>query len=365
MSLLQINEISKIKGNISLLPELTLSINAGECVVIQCQNELGLQFIHSVIGKESLSSGSILFEGHPLNHFKTVSQHIAISFLEDGLYSALRVTDYLKFFQAIYHSSVSIEDTMNLLSLDNVKNQAIQKLSFTVQKRVHLARCIIQHPKLIILEEPEQNIDTESQLLIRKAIALLCSQGTAFLITSTHLSNALSVTNEVYTLTAQSFKRVQLADELPLTEDNITVTVETETVAPEVNVETLNELSEAAATIETLPLKVEKIPAKVDDKIILFDPTEIDFIESHDGICLLQVKGDNFPCTFTMNELEQKLRLFGFFRCHRSYIVNLQKVREVITWTRNSFSLILDDKKKTSIPLSKSKYDELKSIIGI
>ena len=46
---------------------------------------------------------------------------------------------------------------------------------------------------------------------------------------------------------------------------------------------------------------------------------------------------------------------FGFFRCHRSYIVNLQKVREVITWTRNSYSLILENKEKTSIPLSKAK----------
>ncbi|MDR0435024.1 MAG: LytTR family transcriptional regulator DNA-binding domain-containing protein [Gracilibacteraceae bacterium] len=37
------------------------------------------------------------------------------------------------------------------------------------------------------------------------------------------------------------------------------------------------------------------------------------------------------------------MKPYGFFRCHRSYIVNLQKVREIITWTRNSYGLILDD----------------------
>ena len=66
-----------------------------------------------------------------------------------------------------------------------------------------------------------------------------------------------------------------------------------------------------------------------------------------------------------MNELEERLLPYGFFRCHRSYIVNLQKVREVITWTRNSYSLVLDDRAKSNIPLSKGKMAELKEMIGL
>ena len=79
----------------------------------------------------------------------------------------------------------------------------------------------------------------------------------------------------------------------------------------------------------------------------------------------LHIKGEGFPTTFTLNELEERLQHFGFFRCHRSYIVNLQKVREVITWTRNSYSLILDDEKKSNIPLSKTKMAELKGMLGL
>ncbi|MGQ7034873.1 LytTR family transcriptional regulator DNA-binding domain-containing protein, partial [Escherichia coli] len=37
---------------------------------------------------------------------------------------------------------------------------------------------------------------------------------------------------------------------------------------------------------------------------------------------------------------------------HRSYLVNLQRVREVITWTRNSFSLILDDERNQNLLIS-------------
>jgi ABC-2 type transport system ATP-binding protein len=40
-------------------------------------------------------------------------------------------------------------------------------------------------------------------------------------------------------------------------------------------------------------------------------------------------------------------------------------VREVITYTKNSFSLVLDDAAKTTIPLSKTKMAELKTMIGL
>ncbi|NGY80208.1 LytTR family transcriptional regulator (plasmid) [Bacillus megaterium] len=114
-----------------------------------------------------------------------------------------------------------------------------------------------------------------------------------------------------------------------------------------------------------MQVRFEKIPAKVNEKIILFNPTEIEFIESNEGVANLHVNGEVFPCSYTLNELFNRLEAFGFFRCHRSYIVNLQKVREVITWTRNSYSLILDDHEKSSIPLSKGKLGELKEIIGL
>ena len=36
-------------------------------------------------------------------------------------------------------------------------------------------------------------------------------------------------------------------------------------------------------------------------------------------------------------------RRYGFFRCHRSYLVNMQKVQEVVRWTRNSYALRLEN----------------------
>ena len=59
-----------------------------------------------------------------------------------------------------------------------------------------------------------------------------------------------------------------------------------------------------------------------------------------------------------------KKRRSGFFRAHRAYLVNLQHVKEVIPYTRDSFSLRLNDPANTEIPLSKSAANELKDLLG-
>jgi ABC-2 type transport system ATP-binding protein len=112
-------------------------------------------------------------------------------------------------------------------------------------------------------------------------------------------------------------------------------------------------------------ITLQKISTKRKDKVILFDPPEIDYIESLDGSILVHAGGENYDCALTLTELEQKLLSFGFFRCHRSYIVNLQKVREIITWTKNSYSLRLHTGKDDVVPLSRSKLQELKALLNL
>jgi ABC-2 type transport system ATP-binding protein len=77
----------------------------------------------------------------------------------------------------------------------------------------------------------------------------------------------------------------------------------------------------------------------------------------------LQTTERRLPTQFTLTELEERLSRSGFFRAHRGYLVNLQHVKEVIPYTRNSFSLRLDDAAGTKIPLSKSAASELRELL--
>ena len=105
------------------------------------------------------------------------------------------------------------------------------------------------------------------------------------------------------------------------------------------------------------------IPARAEDKIILIDPAEILYAFAQEDRTYLQTLDERLPTQFTLAELEKRLSRSGFFRAHRAYLVNLQQVKEVIPYTRDSFSLRLKDAAETKIPLSKSAERELRELL--
>ncbi|MDP5275405.1 LytTR family transcriptional regulator DNA-binding domain-containing protein [Chengkuizengella axinellae] len=390
MNILTIKQLEKNIGNTVLFPVIDLEIQAREIVAIQCNSDVGSKLIQLLIGEMPVSSGEILLFETPLNkNLKNLIQKVGIVFLNDSLYERLTPKQYLQFYKQLFQVETDIDSILEQVGLSNKSKVKISRLTFSEQKRLHLARVLVYEPKLIILEEPDQNIDIESKMIIQKVINDFVANDRAVLITTSYLESAIMMSNRVYHLNDQGLKKVDVLDvedkdslknadkeeKDQLEEQSIdnvsvesnafkdTISMTEEKTAEKDVIEDESQESEAVLPTK-IQVRFEKIPAKVDEKIILFDPTEIDFIESSEGISHLHVKGEVFPCTYTLNDLFDRLQPFGFFRCHRSYIVNLQKVREVITWTRNSYSLILDNSKKSSIPLSKGKLSDLKDIIG-
>ncbi|MGE8082086.1 LytTR family transcriptional regulator DNA-binding domain-containing protein [Peribacillus loiseleuriae] len=380
MTLLQIKQLEKSKGNIIIFPMIDLDIHREEIIAIQCNNEVGKQLIMMMIGEIPLSNGEVLLEGMPLNQrFKSLSNRVGLFLLDDALYDRLTPREYLSFFKNLYNVDIEIDSLIQKVSLTEKVRTKINKLSFSEKKRLQLARAILHQPDLLLMEEPDQNIDIESKIIMQRVLEEFKGQGKAVLITTNNFESAISMTNTVYRLNDEGLKKIDVVDEKKVTLNPIEIEDQTvdslllkntelsiDEIASSTSGEVEDEIVQAVdeATASHRPLRFERVPAKINEKIILFDPTEIVFVESNEGVSNLHVNGEVFPCSITLNDLFERLQPFGFFRCHRSYIVNLQKVREVITWTRNSYSLILEDSKKSSVPLSKGKLNELKNIIG-
>lgn len=106
------------------------------------------------------------------------------------------------------------------------------------------------------------------------------------------------------------------------------------------------------------------IPAKLEGAVALVDPGDIFYVYAQEDRAFLQTAEGSIPTQFTLAELEQRLSRSGFFRAHRSYLVNLQHVKEVIPFTRDSYTLRLKDAEGTQIPLSKSAARELQELLG-
>ncbi|MDX8365983.1 LytTR family transcriptional regulator DNA-binding domain-containing protein [Cytobacillus sp. IB215665] len=368
MGILSVKKLERNIGNTVLFPPIDLTIHNGDIVAIQCNIEVGGQFIQILTDRLPKSGGEInYFEKPFIGNFKNISPNIGVLLSDDGYYERLTPKQYLQFIKRLYNVDGDIEVIIKMVGLIDKQNTKIDKLSFSEKKRLQIARVILQDPQFFIMEEPTQNVDIESKMIVKRIIEELAEQGKAILLTTSDLENAIIMTNCVYRLNGEGLKKIDVADGEDVKKEIIKNNNRTSNNKAASNAEMTEKNIQDVEEDQVINTQVrfEKIPAKVNEKIILFDPTEIDFIESNDGIAHLHVKGETFACSYTLNELFDRLYPFGFFRCHRSYIVNLQKVREVITWTRNSYSLILDDAKKSSIPLSKGKLNDLKGIIGI
>ncbi|SDO54471.1 LytTR family transcriptional regulator DNA-binding domain-containing protein [Alkalicoccus daliensis] len=335
---LRFEHVEKHHQNTVVIPSLSLTIPKGEVAALHTSIDAKAHLLQ-LLGKKDVSGSGDIYIEETLLHKTKEKYHpsLGISLLEEGCYERMTVKENLTFLKRLFQSTKTQKEAAVLMHLEEKLHTKIQQLSYSEKRRVLMTKLLFQDPAVIVLEEPDQNMDIESKRILRLALEEWKNQEKSILLLTSNMESAITLADQVYRLTNTGLHKV-------------------ETEEPE---------TEAETDVEEEPFRFSKIPTKVEDKMVLFDPPEIDYIESREGKSYVFIENESFPCAFTLNELENKLKSFGFFRCHRSYIVNLQKVREVITWTRNSYSLQLDDKKKSEIPLSKGKMEDLKEMLGL
>ncbi|MEK4293434.1 LytTR family transcriptional regulator DNA-binding domain-containing protein [Paenibacillus sp. FSL R5-0914] len=253
-------------------------------------------------------------------------------------YMRLTVEELITFLIQVTERNERAALLMDYFVLKEERKVRIKDLSSSKRMYVTLLRVFFAHQPTLILEEPYFYLEEQDRRQFKRILDDL-SQEKQILILTSNLEDALISCDTIYRLNESGFHPLDIRD---FEEDK-------------------QELQKQDETNITL----QKISTKRNDKVILFNPPEIDFIESVEGSILVHVDGENYDCALTLTELEQRLLNFGFFRCHRSYIVNLQKVREIITWTKNSYSLRLNTGKDAVVPLSRSKLSELKALLNI
>jgi two-component system response regulator LytT len=109
-----------------------------------------------------------------------------------------------------------------------------------------------------------------------------------------------------------------------------------------------------------------------DSKFPIYDDEDIIMVNSSDILYLTAMEGDVFVITAdgkykshdSLNTWSEKLGKSNFFRCHRSYIVNIDKIEKISPWFNGSYNLVLTDCKE-SIPVSRENMKVLRSMLGI
>ena len=105
----------------------------------------------------------------------------------------------------------------------------------------------------------------------------------------------------------------------------------------------------------------DRFLVKSEGRILFFDAREIDWIEAASNYAEIHTGSQSFLVRHTMNELERKLNPLQFLRIHRSFIVNLTKIRGVQPCNSGEYMVRLQNGKE--LPSSRGYRDNLASIL--
>ena len=88
---------------------------------------------------------------------------------------------------------------------------------------------------------------------------------------------------------------------------------------------------------------VDRLVVKTGGRVIFLGAVEIDWIEAQGNYVRLHVGKDSYLMRETMTGIEARLRPREFARIHRSYIVRIDRIREMQPWSHGEYVLVLKD----------------------
>ncbi len=109
-----------------------------------------------------------------------------------------------------------------------------------------------------------------------------------------------------------------------------------------------------------------KLMVKSGGRLILVDSDDIVYASIEDGVISIVTKDLEGQSNFrTVEGLQSNLDSNTFWRVHRSYVVNINRIKEVVPWFKSSYQLKMDDRKQTEIPVSRAQTRKLRELLNL
>jgi two-component system LytT family response regulator/two-component system response regulator LytT len=113
-------------------------------------------------------------------------------------------------------------------------------------------------------------------------------------------------------------------------------------------------------------LQRTKLLVKAANRNFIVDVNDVIYATIDDGLITIVTTTLEGQSNYrTIEELQSNLDPEVFWRVHHSYLVNINRIREVIPWFKSSFQLRMDDKKQTEIPVSRVQTKRLRTLLKL
>jgi urea transport system ATP-binding protein len=205
--MLEIKNLSSYYGESRIIPSLTMSVPKGEIVCLVGRNGVGKSTtLKSIMGMVKTPEGSILLDGKEIIGKKTYERAaLGIGYVPQGreIFPQLTVAENLELGLQVNGGKGEIgEEIFELFPIiKTFMNRKGGNLSGGQQQQLAIARALVSHPKLLILDEPTEGIQPSIIEDIASAIERVNKElGITILIVEQYLDFVLSVSDRYYVM---------------------------------------------------------------------------------------------------------------------------------------------------------------------
>lgn len=191
MDILTLSGISKIYGDLKALDNINLNVEEGEWLSIMGPSGSGKTTLMNIIGcMDKPSLGKIDLAGQDISKLSSKELTVVRRDTIGLVFQQFHLVNYLTALENVmmaqyYHSMPDEEEAMEALASVGLKERAKHlpnQLSGGEQQRVCIARALINHPKLLLADEPTGNLDEKNELLVMEIFAKLHSAGSTIIV---------------------------------------------------------------------------------------------------------------------------------------------------------------------------------------
>jgi cell division transport system ATP-binding protein len=218
---IQFQEVEKVYSNgVHALTNVNLNISEGEFVLIIGQSGAGKSTLNKLMTREEKpTSGEVIVNGMNVSTLKEkeipmLRRSIGMIFQDFRLFSKMTIYENVAFAQETIGVPIdliraNVDKALETVGLIHKATSFPKELSGGEQQRVAIARAIVNHPKIIVADEPTGNLDLKTAWEIMNVFEKINEQGTTIMMT-THNKDFIEHTT----------KRVILLDNGSILSDN-------------------------------------------------------------------------------------------------------------------------------------------------
>ena len=188
---LEIRNISKYYKDKKAVDQVSLTLTPGVWGLLGANGAGKTSLMRMIAGIVQPTSGEIFYDGLPITMLKGKYREI-FGYLpqEFGFYPEFTVKSYLEYVASLkglsrVESKGKIAELLERLTLSEVKNKKIVKLSGGMKRRVGIAQALLNDPKVLILDEPTSGLDPGERIRFRNLLSEFAND--RIVLISTHI----------------------------------------------------------------------------------------------------------------------------------------------------------------------------------